>query len=180
MIYVAILGPPLCGKRTFINKGLGKETNFSILKDNRAERQLETHEYKKKYNYGNGKIYDIEFSVFPYSKNGNYEFNNKTDFFIIIFDIGNEDSFNKAKEILDVQNVQDNIISFNEKKCILKNVFLIGNKADLYSPSNYCQAQKFCEQKKFRYYETSTKNEKLLDIVVKEMIISFDEEMFSN
>lgn len=177
MIYVAVLGPPLCGKRTFINKGLGNETNFSLLKD---QKQVEICEYKKKFNYGNGKIYDIEFSVFPYSKSGKYEFNNKTDFFIIIFDIGNEDSFHKSKEILDIPNIQDNIISFNEKKSLMKNVFFIGNKTDLYSPSNYCQARKFCEQKKYHYFETSTKNEKLLDIVVKEMIISFDEEMFSN
>ena len=117
MIYVAVLGPPLCGKRTFINKGLGNETNFSILKD---QKQVEIYEYKKKFNYVNGKNYDIEFSVFPYSKSGKYEFNNKTDFFIIIFDIGNEDSFHKSKEILDIPNIQDNIISFNEKKSLMK------------------------------------------------------------
>ena len=138
------------------------------------------NEFKKKYNFGNGKIYDMEIMVYPYQNKGNYGMNNKTDFFVVMYDIGNEESLNKAKEIIEMPEIHDNIITFKENSKEKKNLFLIANKTDLYDKESYCKAEHFCDEHNYRYYETSTKNQKLLDTIVKEMVISFDEQMFSS
>ena len=87
---------------------------------------------------------------------GNYsEIYKITDFFLVVFDLGNKDSFLKAEEIL-----RNDIIKYvGLVKDDFPNIILVGNKCDIKNRKvSEKEISEFCQKFKFEYIEVSAKS----------------------
>ena len=126
-IFIALFGYDNSGKKTFYKK-MSEKKVFSF----------------------NKKKYEIIIVIFSYNKDNIYNIDQKFDFFLILYDIGDIDSFNAVKNILTINDIS------NKKN---KNVIIIANKSDLYDKSKYILPDDLCNDKGYKSYIISIKTD---------------------
>jgi len=127
-IYLALFGYDNCGKNSF----------FNIISE------------KKIYVF-NKKKYEIIIKIFPYNKDNNYNIEQKFDFYLIMYDIGDIDSFNAVKNILKIKDISTKIS---------RNIFIIANKSDLYDKNKYFMPDNLNDNRSYKSFIISVKTEK--------------------
>jgi signal recognition particle receptor subunit beta len=126
-VYIAIFGYDNSGKKTFYKKVS-----------------------EKKIFIFNKKKYEIIMIIFSYNKDNSYNIVQKFDFFLILYDIGDINSFNAIENILKI-----NEISIKTNKYVI----IIANKSDLYDKSKYILPDDICRIKGYKSYIVSTKTD---------------------
>ena len=126
-IFIALFGYDNCGKKTFYKK-LSEKKFFCF----------------------NKKKYEIIMVIFTYNKDNIYTIDQKFDFFLILYDIGDINSFNAVKNILTINDIS------NKKN---KYVIIIANKSDLYDKSKYILPDELCNDNGYKSYIISVKTD---------------------
>lgn len=156
-IFVGVYGYFKSGKKSLIKR---------VVEDKFDENgQSECTKLKKKIPF-NGKTYEIDFLLCPYSQS----ISRPIDFHLVLYDIKNEESLQTAKNMIN-RELKPKITCY-ENKDFKSNLFLIGNKCD--DESAYIKGDEFCRKNNYRYYEISIKNNIRLSAIMNDILDIFD------
>ena len=145
--------------RTFINtliigaKNVGK-TSFGIkiskkkFKDNYNESNIDEN-YVSKIGLEN-RFYNISFHI-PLEENLNEIINNNMDYYILMYDLTDKNTFEFIKDIY-----EKNLIERFKKTNDISNIIFVGNKIDIGKVDN--EIIQYCDDKNISHFEISIKN----------------------
>lgn len=167
-INVTLMGDKLVGKTSILYQFTEKKfsnhyVNTIYKEDKQISIKVKENEY---YVYINSLSGDVAYQ-------GNYtNIYENTDFFLIVFDVSNHDSFLKIRNIL-----TEDIIEY---LCLMKNdypnVIILGNKIDLKTRNvTNEEINEFCKKYKFDYFEVSAKNNLYLEKAFYKLSEIYDE-----
>ena len=164
MIYIGIFGSRNSGKKMLYYKIF----NSDLKTMENYEEGNEILMNKRKYYY-NSIPYDLNITLYSYKDDNIYNYGKQLDYFIIIYDIGNYNSFEKGK----------NFIEFIKNKGYGngKKIIFLANKIDLYDNVKFNTGRKYCDENNFFYYQISLKNDyELISEIIDNMISDFEEQ----
>ena len=97
-----------------------------------------------------------------------------SDFFIVCYDVTSQQSFEKAKDIIN-KDLLPYVFLYNENYA---NVILLGNKSDVKERQvNYEKVLEYCKKYKFDFYEVSAKLNTNIPKVFSHLVEVYDEAM---
>ena len=101
---------------------------------------------------------------------------NTCDFFCVCYDVTNNDSLLKAKEIISIDLLP--YIFLYEKDH--SNIFLLGNKSDLKERKiDYTEVFEYTEKYKISFFETSAKNNVNISAVFNKIVEIYNNAIFA-
>ncbi len=158
-INILLIGDHKVGKSSF-----GSKISKDKFKDNHIESKNDEN-YLSRVNLNN-RLYNISFHI-PLFENLKEMFQNQIDYYILMYEINNQDSFNFIKEIYE-NNLKNKMKNNHE----LSNIIFIGNKKDL--GNNNENIINYCNDNQISHFEISVKNNYGLNELCQKITFDFD------
>ena len=158
-INILLIGDHKVGKTSF-----GSKISKDKFKDNYIESKNDEN-YLSRVNLNN-RLYNISFHI-PLFENLKEMFQSQIDYYILMYEINNQDSFNFIKEIYE-NNLKNKMKNNHE----LSNIIFIGNKKDL--GNNNENIINYCNDNQISHFEISVKNNYDLNELCEKITFDFD------
>ena len=166
IIFIGIFGAKNSGKKTLYYKLFN---GYFKTKDNFYDEEYEYLMNQKKYFYNNI-LYDLNITLFCYKEDNIYNYSKQLDYFIIIYDIGDYNSFKTGKHI--IQYIVNKGYASGEK------IIFLANKIDLYNKKQFNNGNIYCQNNCFSYYNISIKNQsELINEIIEKIISNFQKQL---
>ena len=166
IIYIGIFGAKNSGKKSLYYKLFN---GYLKTMDNFDDEEYEFLMNTKKYFYNNI-LYDLNITLYCYKEDNIYNYGKQLDYFIIMYDIGDYNSFEIGKQIIEYFVYKG--YASGEK------IIFLANKIDLYNKKQFNNCKIYCENNCFSYYNISIKNEcELLNEIIDNIVSNFEKQL---